>query len=164
MYLRAKREVLGNDEVEAHWRPCTCRIEEANLLGRSGPLRPFRAVPAFRSRRRPGSRYRDHRPIVLNLWVSSTSEDMDIFATIRNIGPDGKDVCEVGQRGEPSACVTKGWLRASHRKLDKEKSLPYRPTTPTTRDGGSSRKDRGVPGGDLADEHVFPKGHNCVWM
>jgi predicted acyl esterase len=52
---------------------------------------------------------------------------MDIYATIRNIGPDGKDVCEVGQRGEPVACVTKGWLRASHRKLDKALSLPYRP-------------------------------------
>ena len=66
-------------------------------------------------------------PLVLNVWVSSTAEDMDIFATIRNIGPDGKDVCEVGQRGDPVPCVTKGWLRASHRKLDHEKSLPYRP-------------------------------------
>jgi predicted acyl esterase len=66
-------------------------------------------------------------PLVLNLWVSSSSEDMDIYATIRNIGPDGKDVCEVGQRGEPVGCVTKGWLRASHRKLDNELSLPYRP-------------------------------------
>ena len=66
-------------------------------------------------------------PLVLNLWVSSTSEDADIFATIRNIGLDGKDVCEVGQRGDPVACVTKGWLRASHRKLDAKKSLPYRP-------------------------------------
>jgi predicted acyl esterase len=64
---------------------------------------------------------------MLNLWVSSTSEDMDIFVTIRNIGPDGKDVCEVGQHGQPVPCVTKGWLRASHRKLDAEKSLPYRP-------------------------------------
>jgi len=66
-------------------------------------------------------------PIVLNLWVESTSEDMDIFATLRNIGPDGKDVCEVGQHGQPVPCVTKGWLRASHRKLDPEQSLPYRP-------------------------------------
>ena len=66
-------------------------------------------------------------PIVLNLWVSSTSEDMDIFATLRNIGPDGKDVCEVGQHGQPVPCVTKGWLRASHRKLDPQRSLPYRP-------------------------------------
>jgi putative CocE/NonD family hydrolase len=66
-------------------------------------------------------------PLVLNLWVSSTSEDMDIFVTIRNIGPDGKDVCEVGQHGQPVPCVTKGWLRASHRKLDPGRSLPYRP-------------------------------------
>jgi predicted acyl esterase len=66
-------------------------------------------------------------PLVLNLWVSSTSEDMDIFATLRNIGSDGKDVCEVGQHGQPIPCVTKGWLRASHRKLDAERSLPYRP-------------------------------------
>ena len=66
-------------------------------------------------------------PIVLNVWVSSTSEDMDIFATLRNIGPDGNDVCEVGQHGQPVPCVTKGWLRASHRKLDPRRSLPYRP-------------------------------------
>jgi putative CocE/NonD family hydrolase len=66
-------------------------------------------------------------PIVLNVWVSSTSKDMDIIATLRNIGPDGKDVPEVGQRGDSVPCVTKGWLRASHRKLDEERSLPYRP-------------------------------------
>jgi predicted acyl esterase len=66
-------------------------------------------------------------PLALTLWVSSTSEDMDIFVTIRNIGPDGKDVCEVGQHGQSVPCVTKGWLRASHRKLDPGRSLPYRP-------------------------------------
>jgi predicted acyl esterase len=65
-------------------------------------------------------------PLMCNLWVSSTSEDMDIMITLRNIGPDGKDVSEVGQHGQPIP-LTKGWLRASHRKLDKEKSLPYRP-------------------------------------
>jgi predicted acyl esterase len=66
-------------------------------------------------------------PIVLNVWVSSTGEDTDLFATLRNIGPDGRDVPEMGQQGEPLHCVTKGWLRASHRKLDPGKSLPYRP-------------------------------------
>jgi putative CocE/NonD family hydrolase len=66
-------------------------------------------------------------PLAMKLWVSSTSEDMDIFVTLRNIGPDGKDVCEVGQHGQPMPCITKGWLRAAHRKLDPERSLPYRP-------------------------------------
>ena len=89
---------------------------------------------------------------MLNLWVSSTSEDMDIFVTLRNIGPDGKDVCEVGQHGQPMPCVTKGWLRASHRKLDPEKSLPYRPyhahderlvaRSPASRSNARSRSGR----------------------
>ena len=51
---------------------------------------------------------------------------MDIFATLRNIGRDGKDVWEVGQQQQPVP-VAKGWLRVSHRKLDKKLSLPYRP-------------------------------------
>ena len=67
-------------------------------------------------------------PIVLVLWVSSSSEDMDVFATLRNIGSDGKDVWEDGQQGGGDYVpVAKGWLRASHRKLDPKRSLPYRP-------------------------------------
>ncbi len=58
-------------------------------------------------------------PMVLVLWVSSSTEDMDIFATIRNIGPDGKDVWEAGQQGWDEVPVAKGWLRVSHRKLDR---------------------------------------------
>ena len=65
--------------------------------------------------------------MALVLWVSSSSEDMDIFATIRNIGPDGEDIWEVGQQGFDQVPVAKGWLRAAHRKLDPNKSLPYRP-------------------------------------
>jgi predicted acyl esterase len=65
-------------------------------------------------------------PIVLVLWVASSTEDMDIFATVRNIAPDGRDVFELGQQSQPVP-VAKGWLRASHRKLDPHLSLPYRP-------------------------------------
>ena len=42
-------------------------------------------------------------PLAMKLWVSSTSEDMDIFVTLRNIGPNNEDVCEVGQHGQPGA-------------------------------------------------------------
>jgi len=65
-------------------------------------------------------------PVVLVLWIASSTEDMDIFATIRNIAPDGSDVFELGQQSQPVP-VAKGWLRASHRKLDPTLSLPYRP-------------------------------------
>jgi len=65
-------------------------------------------------------------PIAAVLWVSSSSEDMDLFLTLRNIDADGKDVMETGQQGLPVP-VAKGWLRVSHRELDPERSLPYRP-------------------------------------
>ena len=51
---------------------------------------------------------------------------MDLFLTLRNIDPAGNDVLEVGQQGQPVP-VAKGWLRVSHRQLDHELSLPYRP-------------------------------------
>ena len=65
-------------------------------------------------------------PLVAQLWVSSTTEDMDLLLTLRNIDPDGKDVLEIGQQGQPVP-VAKGWLRVSHRELDPDLSLPYRP-------------------------------------
>jgi predicted acyl esterase len=65
-------------------------------------------------------------PINLVLWVSSETEDMDIFATVRNIDANGQDVWEIGQQQQPVP-VAKGWLRASHRKLDPALTLPYRP-------------------------------------
>jgi predicted acyl esterase len=65
-------------------------------------------------------------PVVLTLWVASSTDDMDLFATLRNIDPDGRDVWEIGQQQQPVP-VAKGWLRASHRKLDPRLTLPWRP-------------------------------------
>jgi uncharacterized protein len=65
-------------------------------------------------------------PVAAVLWVSSSTEDMDLFLTIRNIDPDGNDVWEIGQQGQ-QVPVAKGWLRVSHRELDPDLSLPYRP-------------------------------------
>lgn len=64
-------------------------------------------------------------PLVARLSVASGTTDMDIFATLRAFGPDGKEVVFTGA-SEPTH-VTKGWLRVSHRKLDPERSRPYRP-------------------------------------
>jgi len=65
-------------------------------------------------------------PLAAVLWVSSSTEDMDLFLTIRNIDADGKEITETGQQGTPVP-VAKGWLRVSHRELDPELSRPYRP-------------------------------------
>lgn len=67
-------------------------------------------------------------PVNLVLWVSSTSDDAHLFATVRNIGPDGREVTyspiQPGPNRVPAAV---GWLKVSHRKLDPRLSTPYRP-------------------------------------
>ena len=65
-------------------------------------------------------------PLAATFWVSSSSEDMDLFLTLRNIDADGNEIMETGQQGAPVP-VAKGWLRVSHRELDPDLSLPYRP-------------------------------------
>jgi hypothetical protein len=65
-------------------------------------------------------------PLMANIWVSSATEDMDLFLTLRNFDADGNEVLETGQQGSPVP-VAKGWLRVSHRELDPELTLPYRP-------------------------------------
>lgn len=65
-------------------------------------------------------------PVAAKLFISSSTQDADIFLTLRVLDPDGKDVTFIGA-SDPNNVVATGWLRASHRKLDPEKSLPYRP-------------------------------------
>jgi hypothetical protein len=71
-------------------------------------------------------------PLAAVLWVSSDSEDMDLFLTLRNIDAEGNEIMETGQQGTPVP-VAKGWLRASHRELDAKLSLPHRPYHKHTR-------------------------------
>ncbi len=65
-------------------------------------------------------------PLAASFYVSSESEDMDLFLTLRNFDSEGNEVMETGQQGAPVP-VAKGWLRASHRELDHAMSQPYRP-------------------------------------
>jgi uncharacterized protein len=65
-------------------------------------------------------------PIALKLFVSSSTKDADIFAIVRVFSPDLKEVVFQGAI-DPHTPVAQGWLRASHRRLDKKLSLPYRP-------------------------------------
>jgi predicted acyl esterase len=70
-------------------------------------------------------------PLAARLWVASDTADMDIFATLRAFGPDGKEVVFTGAH-EPVP-VARGWLRASQRALDAERSRPWRPWHPHDR-------------------------------
>jgi uncharacterized protein len=64
-----------------------------------------------------------------NLWVSSSSTDMDIFVTLRIIDEDGVEVDFTGPTTMGLASknypLAKGWLKASHRKKDEARSTAY---------------------------------------
>jgi predicted acyl esterase len=65
-------------------------------------------------------------PVAAKLFVSSTTEDADIFLVLRVFTPDMREVTFQGSN-DPHTPVGLGWLRASHRRLDSARTLPYRP-------------------------------------
>ncbi len=65
-------------------------------------------------------------PSALKLFVSSSTVDADLFVVLQVYDPGGKEVVFHGAL-DPHTPIGQGWLRASHRKLDKKLSLPYRP-------------------------------------
>ncbi|RXG42823.1 hypothetical protein VDGE_09808 [Verticillium dahliae] len=62
-----------------------------------------------------------------------TPSDIDLFVTLRHIGPTGQEIYYTGTAGDPVP-LTKGWLRVSLRKINKEHAkhrewLPHRDYT-----------------------------------
>jgi hypothetical protein len=65
-------------------------------------------------------------PSAVKLFVSSSTRDADIFVVLRVFTGDLEEVVFQGAI-DPHTPIGQGWLRASHRKLDKKLSTPYRP-------------------------------------
>ena len=65
-------------------------------------------------------------PIAAKLFVSSDTEDADVFVVVRLFSPDMEEVTFAGAV-DPHKPIALGWLRASHRKLDEDLSEEWRP-------------------------------------
>ena len=65
-------------------------------------------------------------PMAAKLYVSSSTRDCDLFVTLQAFSPKGREVYFQGTV-DPKTPLAQGWLRVSHRKLDIEKSDPWRP-------------------------------------
>jgi predicted acyl esterase len=65
-------------------------------------------------------------PSAVKLFVSSTTTDADVFVILRVLSADLKEVVFQGAI-DPHTPIGQGWLRASHRRLDRRLSAPYRP-------------------------------------
>jgi predicted acyl esterase len=71
-------------------------------------------------------------PMAAKLFVSSTTKDADLFLIVRVFDPVGKELTFMGST-DPNTPIANGWLRASHRALDPQKSRPWRPYHPHDR-------------------------------
>lgn len=60
--------------------------------------------------------------VKLELYVASSTNDMDVIASLRVIDKDGKQITFPGYD-----VITRGWLRCTLRKLDGKKTTDYRP-------------------------------------
>lgn len=65
-------------------------------------------------------------PLAAKLFAASSTTDIDLFVTLQAFSPDNREVDFQGTV-DPHTPLAQGWLRASHRQLDTEKTLPYRP-------------------------------------
>ena len=68
-------------------------------------------------------------PLAAKLFLSSDTDDADLFLVVRVFDPEGREVTFVGAI-DPHSPPTQGWLRASHRELDPARSTPHRPFHP----------------------------------
>ncbi|MEP7115806.1 MAG: CocE/NonD family hydrolase, partial [Ilumatobacteraceae bacterium] len=99
--------------------------------------------------------------VSLRLRVCSSTCDADIFATLRALDPEGREV--IFQGASEPVPLARGWLRASHRSVDAARSTPFRTFHP------HDAVEKLVPGEpcelDLEmwpTSVVFPKGYRLV--
>jgi predicted acyl esterase len=81
----------------------------------------------------------------VNVWVRSSTPNVDLQATIGEVRPDGKETF-----------VQNGWLRANERKLDAEKSTPLEPVLSLR-----EADDSPMPGGEFVPVTIplYYEGH-----
>jgi len=98
-------------------------------------------------------------PAVLELYLSSSNTDTDVFVRVADQAPQSADDRAKGL--QPKAInISKGWLRASHREKDEALSTPQRPFY-------THRNPQALTPGDVVKleiellpfSNVFKKGH-----
>ncbi len=110
-------------------------------------------------------------PMVLNLFAAIDQQDTNWIIILKDVGPDvGVRSAREGEReistDLPERELTRGWLKASYRALDPERSKPWKPWHRLTREA----REPVIPGEVieyaieiLATANLFRRGHRiCV--
>jgi uncharacterized protein len=145
-----ERYYVGKSRSENEWPLARTRYKKLFLDARSGLLRAAPVNAAAQARyEAPGDEsrcpaaYREERAqfdyvfpetieltghMKLKLWVAAPdADDMDIFVAVQKFDRHGKYVPFAAFSALEDGPVALGWLRASHRELDKERSTPHQP-------------------------------------
>ncbi len=110
-------------------------------------------------------------PIALYLHAAIDEDDTNWIVVLKDVGPDGS--VRTARPGEvdvpkdlPERELTRGWLKASHRALDPQRSTPWKPWHPQTR-----KAQKKIVAGEineyaieiLATANMFKAGHRiCI--
>ena len=78
-------------------------------------------------------------PISLTLYAAIDKEDTNWIVALKDVGPDvSVRTAREGERDVPATLpereLTRGWLKASYRALDEQRSKPWAPFHRLTRD------------------------------
>ncbi|KAF7715069.1 Cocaine esterase [Penicillium ucsense] len=125
-YLTSQRELITHAPIE---RPS--KITYQALGSMENPELVQFITPAFEKETEITGHIVAHLNVSMSASPGSpTPQDLDLFITLRYIGPDGKEVYYTGTAGDPVP-LCKGWLRASMRKVDEQNPrhrsyLPHR--------------------------------------
>ncbi|MEP9378518.1 CocE/NonD family hydrolase [Aquabacter sp. CN5-332] len=111
LYLNFARQSLD-------WTPPEGGVNEVSFPA-SGDGLMFRTKPFAHDTEITG-------PSAAKLFLSSSTDDADVFLVLQVFDPEGHEVVFKGAL-DPHTPIAQGWLRASHRKLDKALSTEYRP-------------------------------------
>ncbi|HEY8578909.1 MAG TPA: CocE/NonD family hydrolase [Beijerinckiaceae bacterium] len=106
-------------------------------------------------------------PMTLTLYAAIDKPDTNWFVVVKDIGPDPSvRTAREGERGAPADLpereVTRGWLKASMRALDPQRSKPWKPWHRLTREAQAP-----APPGEIveytieimATANLFRQGH-----
>jgi len=144
------RYYVGKTRSEREWPLARTKYKKLFLDARNGSLRTAPAKSRSQARydapgdgSRSPAAYRNERAqfdyvfrqtteltgyMKLRLWVEADgADDMDLFVAIQKFDRNGKYVPFAAFSALEDGPVALGWLRASHRELDLERSTPYQP-------------------------------------
>lgn len=109
----------GDGGLHSFVSPLPSAGNENGYFGEWNALWKLNAVPAQAVRYTTPTLARDAQffgPGSADVWLTSTARDTDVQVTLSEIRPDGQEVF-----------VQRGWLRASHRALDRARSTVLSP-------------------------------------